>query len=160
MKPYIEYNGTRYEFEGNIEMRRELEKEIQRKNQKLLTSGEITKEQLNQVKEFMNYKETLINYKEQDIESLPNEIKEKFLSIAPILNKLDNSEIYEKYCFLMLQNRYGICKAEWEAILQYYYDEYCESVEEIDEFISRIIELVFTQEDSKPKKAKMDWLKR
>lgn len=160
MKPYIDYNGTRYEFEADITMRRAMEKEIQIKNQKLLESKEITKEQLNQVKEFMKYKDTLINYKEQDIEALPDEIKENFLSIAPILNKLDNTEIYEKYCFLMLKNRYGICQQEWNAILEYYYEEYCESTEDLDEFISRIIELVFTQKDSKPKKAKMDWLKR
>ena len=46
-KPYIEYNGEKYEFEANFTLKREYDKEIQNEYQKSLSKALKNKEDLN-----------------------------------------------------------------------------------------------------------------
>lgn len=163
MIPYLEYNGETYEFEASLSLRREYDKATKKITTDLLKRKEISSQDLKDLEEAQNIRNELVKsgfeFTRENIEKLPEETKDKILKVYQIIEKMDTSSINEEFCFKMLNAKYGICKADWNQMLENYYNEYCDSTEEIDEMLAKVIELVFTQQVSKKKKNKMDWLK-
>lgn len=157
MKPYIEYNEIKYEFEANFTLKREFDLEIQKRYNEMAKSGEVTQEELSNLKIVRDFILSNPNITEEELEK-NQEMKERIIKYVPILDKLILNDIYEKYCYLMLEKKYGINKETWNKMLEQYFEDYCESTTELNELFSKVVEKVFTQMPSKKKKSKMDWM--
>lgn len=153
MKPYLEYNGITYEFEANFQMRKLYEKEVRNNLKRLINNGQLSANDIKEIEELQK-----MNLDSSKIEELDEETKGKLVRISSILNEIDNNEINEKYCYLMLNQKYGIERKDWDQMLEQYYDDYCDSFDEVYEMLSKVIELVFTRKASTPKKKKLSWV--
>lgn len=153
MNPYLEYDGQTYEFEANFTMRKAYEKEVQKNLRELIKKEGLTQNDIEEVQSLSN-----IDLANVDIKNLDDETKEKLLKANRILGDINNDDINDKYCFLMLNKKYGIDREEWNDILEQYYNDYCDNVAEVNEMLQKVIELVFTRKASTPKKPKPSWV--
>lgn len=153
-KPYLEYQGTKYEFEANFRLKREYDKEIKAEYTKAITSNFKTKEELEVLKELQEFVE---NNKEITPEQLDEEMIEKLTKAEKLINSISLTSIYENYCFKMLNNKYNISKLEFEEMLEGFADEY--GIEYVDILLQKVCEKVFTQVvEKKEKKALPSWM--
>ena len=154
--PYIEYKGKKYEFEANFKLKREFERERQNQLRKVVISKGISEKDYN---EFNEIKLFIEENKEKGIEALNEKQKESLAKMFELLDTISLNELYEEYCFKMLNQKYGISKTEFEDLLEGLANEY-ESITFVDTFIQKVCEIVFTQvvENKQTKKALPDWM--
>lgn len=163
MTPYIEYKGKKYEFKSNFIIEKEFNNEIKDRyieliNQKGLNEQDL--EEINTITEFIKNNSNYIQ-DEKKLKSEEPEMFEKIKKYLPILNALNVNDIYEKYCFKLLEKEYRITYEDWCKMLEQYYEDYCDTYDDVDTMISRVIELVFTQkalEKNKKKKPMPSWI--
>ena len=125
-KPYIEHNGTTYEFEASFKLQREYNKEMQNK---------------------------LEENKDKDIELLKDkDLMNKLSEVVELTSNLDFSSTYEKYCFKMLNEKYNITKEEFETMLEEFGNEY--GIEYVDIMLQKVCEKVFTRMGEKKETSK------
>lgn len=152
MNPHLEYNGTTYEFEGTFSLRKSYEKEVQNKLKELIKSKGLTQEDLEELRDLQDIDTNT------DIANLDDNTKNKLIKANRILSDINNDDINEKYCFLMLNQKYGIEKQEWNQMIEQYFNDYCDSISEVYEMLQKVIQLVFTRKASTPKKQKPSWV--
>ena len=150
-KPYIEHNGNKYEFEASFTLKRQFDKETKDRTKKLLSSKKININEIEELRKFVNENKDLTP------DTLDEEAKEKLLSLSNVVDDLDTTDLYEKYCWLMLNQKYGISKLEFEAILEGLANDY--GMEFISTFVTKVCEKVFTQVgEKKEKKPLPSWM--
>ena len=150
-KPYIEHNGNKYEFEASFTLKRQFDKETKDRTKKLLSSKKININEIEELRKFVNENKDLTP------DTLDEEAKEKLLSLSNVVDELDTVDLYEKYCWLMLNQKYGISKLEFEAILEGLANDY--GIEFISTFVTKVCEKVFTQVgEKKEKKPLPSWM--
>ena len=153
-KPYIEYNGDKYEFEASFTLKRKFDKEIKEEYTKSFIKNNINKEQIEEIEKLQKLFE---NNSELKAEDLDEETKLKLLSLSDLIEKLDYSSVYEKYCYLMLKEKYDISKEEFELMLEQFANEY--GFEFIDTLTQKVCEKVFTRVgEKKTKKTLPSWM--
>lgn len=154
MKPYIEYNNKKYEFEANFTMKKEYEKEIQNRYNEMYKNGKITKDNLTDIEELNNFFKKYGNDITEDVIKNNPEIREKLFRNKELIDNIYISDINEKFCFRMLKEKYGINEETWESMNEEYYEEYCNNISELEMLYSMICDKVFTQSEKKetPKK--------
>lgn len=157
MKPYIEYKGQKYEFEGNFNLRREFDKEIQQRYKDMYKNGDITEQDLKEIQIIEKYIKENPNIDEETL-SNDEEMSKRIMKYAPMMDSLILTDIYEKYCFKMLESKYSINKEQWNEMLEQYFEDYCETTEEIDILFNKVIEKVFIQKGEKKKKSLPTWM--
>lgn len=162
MKPYIEYNNEKYEFEASLPLEREFNKAIQDRYKSMINSGDLTEEDIEEIKEIENFVKNNKDLTEKELKENHKDIYSKMIKYSPKMQSLILIDIYEEYCFKMLNIKYGIDKETWNKMIQQYYDEYCETLEEVDELFNKIIEIVFIEKQEKKKikqKKTLAWIK-
>lgn len=158
MKPFIEYNNNVYEFEANFKLKKEFEKEIQARYKSLLKEKVINQDDIKGIQEIQDYVKNNPNLNEETLKNNP-EMLEKISKYQPLLDSLILTDIYEKYCFKMLEIKYGIDEETWLKMNEQFYDDYCESIDELEQLYIKVIEKVFTQQvEMKTKKALPEWM--
>ena len=149
-KPYIEHNGTTYEFEASFKLQREYNKEMQNNVIKAINESGIDEEKLEDIKEFQK---KLEENKDKDIELLKDkDLMNKLSEVVELTSNLDFSSTYEKYCFKMLNAKYNITQEEFEEILEGFGNEY--GIEYVDIMLQKVCEKVFTRMGEKKQPSK------
>lgn len=149
-RPYIEHNGTTYEFEASFTLQREYNKEMQKNVIKAINESGIDENKLEEIKKFQKLLE---GNKEKDIDLLKNEeLINKMTEIAELISNLDFTSTYEKYCFKMLNTKYNITKEEFDTMLEEFGNEY--GIEYVDIMLQKVCEKVFTQMGEKKQPSK------
>ena len=149
-KPYIEHNGTTYEFEASFKLQREYNKEMQNNVIKAINDSGIDEEKLEDIKEFQK---KLEENKDKDIELLKDkDLMNKLSEVVELTSNLDFSSTYEKYCFKMLNEKYNITKEEFETMLEEFGNEY--GIEYVDIMLQKVCEKVFTRMGEKKQTSK------
>lgn len=149
-KPYIEHNGTIYEFEASFKLQREYNKEMQNNVFKALKNSGIDENKFEDIKEFQKIFE---ENKEKNVDLFKNEeLLNKMSEITELISKLDFTSTYEKYCFKMLNAKYDITKEEFEEMLEGFGNEY--GIEYVDIMLQKVCEKVFTQKGEKKQPSK------
>lgn len=160
MTPYIEYNDKRYEFEASFTLEQEFNKALQERYKEMLLKGNITEQDINEINEIEKFVKENTNLTEQELMQEHKEMYEKIKKYAPKMQSLILTDLYEEYCFKMLNIKYGIDLKTWDDMKRQYYEEYCDSFQELDELFDKIIEKVFMkkQELKKKKKKTLAWI--
>ena len=149
-KPYIEHNGTTYEFEASFKLQREYNKEMQNNVIKAINDSGIDESKLEDIKEFQK---KLEENKDKDIELFKDEkLMNKLLEITELISNLAFSSTYEKYCFKMLNEKYNITKEEFDTMLEGFGNEY--GIEYVDIMLQKVCEKVFTRMGEKKETSK------
>ena len=149
-KPYIEHNGTTYEFEASFKLQREYNKEMQKNVIKAIKNSGIDEDKLEDIKEFQK---KLEESKDKDIELFKDEeLINKLLEITELISNLDFSSTYEKYCFKMLNAKYNITQEEFDTMLEEFGNEY--GIEYVDIMLQKVCEKVFTRMGEKKQPSK------
>lgn len=149
-RPYIEHNGTTYEFEASFKLQREYNKEMQKNVIKAINESGIDESKLEDIKDFQK---KLEENKEKDIELLKDkDLMNKLSEVVELTSNLDFSSTYEKYCFKMLNAKYDITKEEFETMLEEFGNEY--GIEYVDILLQKVCEKVFTQTGEKKAQSK------
>ena len=149
-RPYIEHNGTTYEFEASFKLQREYNKEMQKNVIKAINESGIDESKLEDIKEFQK---KLEENKDKDIELFKDEeLMNKLSEVVELTSNLDFSETYEKYCFKMLNAKYNITKEEFDTMLEEFGNEY--GIEYVDIMLQKVCEKVFTQMGEKKQPSK------
>ena len=149
-KPYIEHNGTTYEFEASFKLQREYNKEMQNNVIKAINDSGIDESKLEDIKEFQK---KLEENKDKDIELFKDEeLMNKLSEIVELTSNLDFSSTYEKYCFKMLNAKYNITQEEFETMLEEFGNEY--GIEYVDIMLQKVCEKVFTRMGEKKQPSK------
>ena len=142
-RPYIEHNGTTYEFEASFKLQREYNKEMQKNVIKAIKNSGIDEDKLEDIKEFQK---KLEENKDKDIELFKDEkLMNKLSEIVELISNLDFTSTYEKYCFKMLNAKYNITKEEFG-------NEY--GIEYVDIMLQKVCEKVFTRTGEKEQPSK------
>ena len=137
-KPYIEHNGTTYEFEASFKLQREYNKVMQNNVIKFLSKSGIDEKKYNELHKIVD------EYKDKEIKLLKDEETiNKISEIVELINNLDFTQLYEKYCFKMLNAKYNITKEEFDTMLEEFGNEY--GIEYIDIMLQKVCEKVFTR---------------
>lgn len=147
-RPYIEHNGTTYEFEASFKLQREYNKEMQKNVIKAINDSGIDEEKLENIKDFQKKLE------EKNIDDLfkDEELLNKTSEITELISKLDFTSTYEKYCFKMLNEKYNITKEEFDTMLEEFGNEY--GIEYVDIMLQKVCEKVFTRMGEKKQPSK------
>ena len=149
-RPYIEHNGTTYEFEASFTLQREYNKEMQKNVIKAINNSGIDENKLEEIKKFQKLLE---GNKDKDIDLLKNEeLINKMTEIAELISNLDFTSTYEKYCFKMLNAKYNITKEEFDTMLEEFGNEY--GIEYVDIMLQKVCEKVFTRTGEKEQPSK------
>lgn len=150
-RPYIEHNGTTYEFEASFKLQREYNKEMQNNVFKALKNSGIDEEKFENIKDFQKKFE---ENKEKNIDDLfkDEELLNKMSEITELISKLDFTSTYEKYCFKMLNAKYNITKEEFDTMLEGFGNEY--GIEYVDIMLQKVCEKVFTRMGEKKQTSK------
>lgn len=149
-KPYIEHNGTTYEFEASFKLQREYNKEMQNNVIKAINDSGIDESKLEDIKEFQK---KLEENKDKDIELLKDkDLMNKLSEVVELTSNLDFSSTYEKYCFKMLNAKYNITQEEFETMLEEFGNEY--GIEYVDIMLQKVCEKVFTRMGEKKQPSK------
>ena len=149
-KPYIEHNGTTYEFEASFKLQREYNKEMQNNVIKAINDSGIDESKLEDIKEFQK---KLEENKDKDIELLKDkDLMNKLSEVVELTSNLDFSSTYEKYCFKMLNAKYNITQEEFETMLEEFGNEYV--IEYVDIMLQKVCEKVFTRMGEKKQPSK------
>lgn len=136
MIPYIEYQGTRYEFVANFRLKKEYDKDLKRivwKNRELINSQEIL-----ELQKFYNEHP---NITDETLKENP-ELLNKLSKYDSIINNDELNTLQERYCFKMLNIKYGTTEETWEKMQEEFVDNY--GMENLDLMFSKVIDLVFT----------------
>ena len=153
-KPYIEHNGTKYEFEASFTLKRQFDKETKEEYRKIMIDNNINENEIKKIQELQKFVE---ENQDLNIESLDEEMTSKLLSIQEVVMKLNINHLYEKYCYLMLRAKYDISITEWEEILEGLAEDY--GFDFIDKFTQKVCEKVFMKkEEKKEKKTLPSWM--
>ncbi len=153
-KPYIEYEGKKYEFQASWSLRREYNRTTQ---EVLLKSKQnLNEDDTKNIEEIMKYVEKNPELSQKDILDMPNEIKEKMADTYEKLVSLDLTSVYEEFCFRMLKETYGIDKQTFEKMLVQFSDDY--GMQYVDVLLQKACEQVFTPAVEKPKKPLPEWM--
>ena len=137
-RPYIEHNGTKYEFEASFKLQREYNKEMQNNVIKFLSKSGIDEKKYNELHKIVD------EYKDKEIELLKDEeTMNKISEIVELISNLDFTQLYEKYCFKMLNAKYNITKEEFDTMLEEFGNEY--GIEYVDIMLQKVCEKVFTR---------------
>ena len=152
MIPYIEYQGTRYEFVANFKLKKEYDKDLKRivsKNRELIDSQEVL-----ELQKFLNEHP---NITEETLKENP-EIINKLSKYDSIINNDELNTLQERYCFKMLNITYGTTEETWEKMQEEFVDNY--GMENLDLMFSKVIDLVFTRkvENNQMKKPLPDFM--
>ena len=149
-KPYIEHNGTTYEFEASFKLQREYNKEMQNNVIKAINESGIDEEKLEDIK---NFQKKLEENKDKDIELLKDkDLMNKLSEVVELTSNLDFSATYEKYCFKMLNAKYNITQEEFDTMLEEFGNEY--GIEYVDIMLQKVCEKVFTRMGEKKEPSK------
>ena len=149
-KPYIEHNGTTYEFEASFKLQREYNKEMQNNVIKAINDSGIDESKLEDIKEFQK---KLEENKDKDIEILKDkDLMNKLSEVVELTSNLDFSSTYEKYCFKMLNAKYDITQEEFDTMLEEFGNEY--GIEYVDIMLQKVCEKVFTRMGEKKQPSK------
>ena len=149
-RPYIEHNGTTYEFEASFKLQREYNKEMQKNVIKAINDSGIDEDKLEDIKEFQK---KLEENKDKDIELFKDEeLMNKLSELVELTSSLDFSSTYEKYCFKMLNEKYNITKEEFDTMLEEFGNEY--GIEYVDIMLQKVCEKVFTRMGEKKQQSK------
>ena len=149
-RPYIEHNGTTYEFEASFKLQREYNKEMQNNVIKAINDSGIDESKLEDIKELQK---KLEENKDKDIELLKDkDLMNKLSEVVELTSNLDFSSIYEKYCFKMLNEKYNITKEEFDTMLEEFGNEY--GIEYVDIMLQKVCEKVFTRMGEKKQPSK------
>ena len=149
-RPYIEHNGTTYEFEASFKLQREYNKEMQKNVIKAINDSGIDESKLEDIKEFQK---KLEENKDKDIELFKDEeLMNKLSEIVELTSSLDFSSTYEKYCFKMLNAKYNITQEEFDTMLEEFGNEY--GIEYVDIMLQKVCEKVFTRMGEKKQPSK------
>lgn len=138
MIPYIDYNGTRYEFKANFTLKKAYNKEL--KKIVSFNSNDYDKDEILKLQKFTNENPTLTN----EILQANPEMYELLLKYSMKVN--NNEEIValqEKYCYLMLKETYGIVEETWLKMQEQFANEY--GIENLELLFVKVIDIVFTQ---------------
>ena len=155
-KPYIEYNDNKYEFEASFTLKRQFDKEIKETTQTLLINNNIDEKQVHKIEKLKKFIEENPNL---NVENMDEQTKSEILSLSGLVSKLDLTSIYEKYCYLMLKEKYDISKNEFEKMLEGLAEDY--GYEFINTFVFKVCEKVFTQVgEKKTKKTLPSWMNK
>lgn len=152
MIPYIEYQGTRYEFVANFRLKKEYDKDLKRivsKNRELIDSQEVL-----ELQKFLNEHP---NITEETLKENP-ELLNKLSKYDSIINNDELNTLQERYCFKMLNVAYGTTEETWEKMQEEFVDNY--GMENLDLMFSKVIDLVFTRkvENNQMKKPLPDFM--
>ena len=149
-RPYIEHNGTTYEFEASFKLQREYNKEMQKNVNKAINDSGIDESKLEDIKEFQK---KLEENKDKDIELLKDkDLMNKLSEVVELTSNLDFSSTYEKYCFKMLNAKYNITQEEFDTMLEEFGNEY--GIEYVDIMLQKVCEKVFTRMGEKKQPSK------
>ena len=153
-KPYIEHNGNKYEFEASFTLKRQFDKEIKSEAKKLLNNNNFNKEKIKEIQELQDFVQ---NNQNINLENLDEKTTKKLLALSDLVDTLDTSLVYEKYCYIMLKEKYDLSIQEWEEILEGLADDY--GMDFITTFVTKVCEKVFTKVgEKKEKKALPSWM--
>lgn len=153
-KPYIEHNGNTYEFEASFKLKRQFDKENKENAKKLLTSKKLDSKKIKEIQELQKWVNENPNI---NIENLDEETRNKLLSLSDLVDTLESADIYEKYCYLMLKEKYDLSEKEFESILEGLANDY--GFDFITIFVTKVCEKVFTQVgEKKEKKTLPSWM--
>lgn len=138
MTPYIDYQGTRYEFVADFRLKKEYDKDLKRvvaKNRDYIDTNDIL-----EIQKFLNENPSIT---EETLNNNP-EMMEKILKYESIINNNEElMELQERYCFKMLNKKYGIDETTWEAMQEDFVNDY--GMENLDVMINKVIDIVFTR---------------
>lgn len=155
--PYVEYKGKKYEFVADFLMKREFDREKQNEVRKCLIKSGITEkdyEKFNKIQDFIEENQ------EKGLEKLNEEQKELLLQMFDLLEYVSLTELYEKYCFKMLEKKYNLTRNDFNNILEGLAEDY--GISFVDTFIQKVCEKVFTQavekEQNKKPLPNWDWM--
>lgn len=154
-KPYIEHNEKIYEFEANFTLKREFEREKQSETRKLVLATGLNEEQYQEYQEIQKFIE---EHKEEGLQKLSNKQKQTLSSMFELIDNLNFTDLYDKYCFKMLNKKYNITREEFEEILEGLSEDY--GMEFVDVFVQKVCDTVFTQpvEKKQNKKPLPTWM--
>lgn len=153
-KPYLEYQGIKYEFEANFRLKRDYDKEVKSEYQNAILKNFKSKEELELLKELQEFAE---QNKTLNPEELDEEKISKLLQAEKLINSISLTTIYEKYCYKMLENKYKISINEFNAMLEAFADDY--GIEYVDILLQKVCEKVFTPVvEKKEKKTLPSWM--
>lgn len=148
-KPYIEHNGTIYEFEADFMLRREFERDKQSEVRKAILNSGMSEDQYKDFKEIQDFIE---KNQEKGLSSLSNDQKEKLSNMFDIIDNLNFVDLYDTYCFKMLKNKYNITRFEFNQILEGFAEEF--GMEYVDILVQKVCDKVFTQQVEKKQEKK------
>lgn len=156
-KPYIEYQGNKYEFEASFGLKREYENAIKAKYSQLYANDKFDEKELNEMKKFVEENKELKN---EDLKE-NKEIKVKLSIYFNYIAQINPFDVQYEYCFKMLNKKYGIDKEYFDEMLNSYAEDF--GMDFIDELIGKVCEKVFTQvgvknTQAKEKKARPSWM--
>ena len=138
--PYVEYKGKKYEFEADFLMKREFDRERQSEIKKCLIKSGATEKDYENFKEIQDF---VSEHKEEGLELLNEEQKQILVKMFDLLDTLSLFELYEKYCFKMLEKKYNFTKQQFSEMLEGLAEDY--GISFVDTFIQKVCEKVFTQ---------------
>lgn len=154
--PYVEHKGKKYEFVADFLLKREFDRERQNEVRKcLIKSGATEKDyaKFNEIQKFIEENQ------EKGLDSLNNEQKELLVRMFDLLETLNLIELYEKYCFKMLEQKYNFTKQQFSEMLEGLAEDY--GISFVDTFVQKVCEKVFTQAVEKEEKKTLpnwDWM--
>lgn len=155
-KPYIEFNDKIYEFEANRNLQRAYNKDLQTAYAKKIVEGAVTKKDYETYEELEKYVKENPNFTIDDLEK-DEKLRNKFLGILDLMGQVETPEVNEKYCRLMLQNKYHLNNEELDDIINDLYDSY--GVQTADAIMKAVCEKVFTTvEEQSYKKPLPTWM--
>lgn len=151
MKPYIEYDGKKYEFEAGFKIQKEFKKEYKEKmtgfRKNLIENTDIA--QIIKAKDEMEKLKSMAEKKkmtDKEIETETNKFMTKHPELLGALSlemsNNDNDDINEKYCKIMFETKYP----EEKGVFDKFCDEVCNDhgIIYLYQMFSSIITAVFT----------------
>lgn len=139
MIPYIDYNGTRYEFKADFLLKRAYNKDL-----KKVVSNNKMKFDSNEILKLQKFSEENPKITKEVLEANP-EMYELLIKYSQEVN--DNAELIElqeRYCYEMLKKTYNIDKETWLKMQEQFANDY--GIENLELLFVKVIEKVFTQE--------------
>ena len=83
-------------------------------------------------------------------------MKIELAELVSLTEKLTLTDLYEKYCFKMLENKYNITRETFEKMLEGFAEEY--GFEFVDILLQKVCEKVFTRVAENKKKPLPSWI--
>lgn len=157
-KPYIEYNDKTYEFEANRTLQRAYNKEIKKFYTNQIKNNILSTKDYKNYEELQKYVNEHPNMSIEEFEK-NEDLRNKFIALSETIANTEAPEINEKYCRLMLKNKYNLSDEELNAIIDDLYDNY--GIEIADTIMQKVCEKVFTTvEEKTTKKPLPTWMRQ